>query len=357
MSGESSPVLPSLPRAMTIAGFFAISIFSSVEILFSIFHRFKRRKGLYFWSMLVACLGIPVHATAVLLRMFGLAPNVPMCCLIVVGWWAMVTGQSVVLYSRLHLFSNRRQTRWVLLMIVTNVVVLHVPVSALYLTINIRADDAPSAAPLNTAFSIYEKIQLTGFCVQESLLSAMYIWAAFHTLSHILEFRGPRERKIIRHLILVNALVVALDASLLVTEFTNNFDIQTTYKPVVYSIKLKLEFYVLNQLLFITQYPGCTCEGDESFSLTLTTPQQRTRVGAMGAPQRLASGSLQSAGAAQRIEGLSSTTTSAEAASKQDHAVYRAPWDCDVEGLARPLGVLRDEEALPPPPPQLPHAM
>ncbi|KAK7177788.1 integral membrane protein [Paraphaeosphaeria sporulosa] len=209
--------------------------------------------------MLIACIGIPVHATAVLLRMFGLAPNEALSFIVVLGWWAMVTGQAVVLYSRLHLVSDWKKIRWVLVMIVTNFIVLHLPVSALYLAINIRAFDS-----LIRVFSIYEKIQLTGFSIQESIISGIYIWEASRTLKPILEFRGPRERKVIRHLILVNILVVAMDASLLVTEFTNNFEIQTTYKTVVYSIKLELEFYVLNQLLFIIQYPNCTCSNSVS---------------------------------------------------------------------------------------------
>ena len=116
-----------------------------------------------------------------------------------------------------------------------------------------------------TVFSVYEKIQLTGFSIQESIIAGIYIWEASRTLKPILEFRGPKEKKIIQHLILVNVLVVAMDASLLVTEFTNNFEIQTTYKTVVYSIKLKLEFFVLNQLLLITQYPTCTCTDSFSF--------------------------------------------------------------------------------------------
>lgn len=51
------------------------------------------------------------------------------------------------------------------------------------------------------------------------------------------------------NVVAVNVIAVLLDASLLTTEYTNHFDVQTTYKPVVYSIKLLLEFTVLNNLL------------------------------------------------------------------------------------------------------------
>lgn len=260
MAGESGPTPLSQAKAMTIAAFFGISVYNSIEILFSILHRFRTHKGLYFWSMLIACIGIPVHATAVLLRNFGLAPNVPMCVFVVLGWWAMVTGQAVVLYSRLHLVRDEKKIRWVLIMIITNFCVLHLPVSGLYLAINLK----PENAYLTRIFSIYEKIQLTGFSVQEWVIAGLYIWGAHRALNPILKFKGPRERKVIRYLVLVNLIVIAMDGSLLITEFTNNFEIQTTYKTVVYSVKLKLEFYVLNQLLFIIHNPTCTCSNSHA---------------------------------------------------------------------------------------------
>lgn len=91
---------------MVIAGFFAISCSNVVEILVLIFNTFKRRTGLYFWSMIVASVGILVHAVAVLLRYFRLAPDFPMCVITVIGWYAMVTGQAVVMYSRLYLVAG-----------------------------------------------------------------------------------------------------------------------------------------------------------------------------------------------------------------------------------------------------------
>ncbi|KAF2180877.1 hypothetical protein K469DRAFT_692431 [Zopfia rhizophila CBS 207.26] len=107
--------------------------------------------------------------------------------------------------------------------------------------------------PFVKPFIIYEKVQLTGFCIQESIISGLYILEAFRALRPILAIRGPTERKVVRRLILVNIFVVAMDITLLVTEYTNNFDIQTTYKPVVYSVKLKMEFIILNHLLKVME--------------------------------------------------------------------------------------------------------
>lgn len=252
MAGETGPISVSLPIAMVIAGFFAISCFNVIEIIVFIFNTFKRRNGLYFWSMLVASVGIPVHAVAVLLRYFQLAPNFPMCVVTVLGWYAMVTGQAVVLYSRLHLVvGDNRKIRWVLIMIITNVCILHFPVTVLFLGSNLGGEN------LLKPFIIYEKIQLTGFCIQEFIISGLYIWETIHALKPVLMMKGPNERKVIRYLILINILIVLLDISLLITEYTNNFDIQTTYKTAVYSIKLKMEFNILNQLLDVLQGSNC----------------------------------------------------------------------------------------------------
>ena len=259
MAGETGPLATvSLSTAMIIAAFFAISLYNVVEINLSIFNMFKRRRGLYFWSMLIASWGIAVHSIAVFLRYFALAPDFAMCVQTIIGWYAMVTGQSVVLYSRLHLVvSDTRRIRWVLAMIITNFFILQVGVTVVFLASNLD----PSRY-LN-AFNIYERIQLVGFTLQEFIIASMYIWETIHALKPVLAIKGPEESKVITYVIIVNVLAVLLDISLCSTEFTGHFDIQTTYKPVVYSIKLKMEFHVLNWLLAIIQRGHCTCSNSQ----------------------------------------------------------------------------------------------
>lgn len=258
MAGETGPISASLPIDMTIAGFFAVACFNSIEILISLLHRFKRYEGLYFWSMLTATLGIILHSIVVLLRYYALGPNFLLSVLTCVGWYGMVTGQSVVLYSRLHLIvSDKSKIRWVKYMILTNFCILHVPVTVLFLGSNTR--DSRRFLP---AFHVYEGIQLAGFFIQESVISGLYIWETARGLKPIFAVRKAMERNVMRHLIIVNVLVVILDVTLLVTQYSSNFQIQTTYKPVVYSIKLKMEFTVLNKLLLITQHNKCNCVHD-----------------------------------------------------------------------------------------------
>jgi hypothetical protein len=55
------------------------------------------------------------------------------------------------------------------------------------------------------------------------------------------------------HLIYVNAIIGFLDLSILGLEYSGLYDMQTAYKGLVYSVKLKLEFRILDCLVELTQ--------------------------------------------------------------------------------------------------------
>jgi hypothetical protein len=243
--GYSGGVALPLPIAMTIAGFFAIAIYNVVEINFWIFSTFRRRVGLYFWSLLIASWGIVFHATGFLLKFFQLCTNNYVNVgIIAVGWFAMVTGQSIVLYSRLHLIvEDARKIRWVLGLIVVDCFFFHIPPTVL----NFGANSS-NPKPFLTPFAVYEKIQITGFSLQEFIISALYIWEARKMLRSLANIKREEARSVMIHLIFVNVLMVLMDLTLLGTEYANQYSIETTYKSLLYSIKLKLEFAILNRL-------------------------------------------------------------------------------------------------------------
>ncbi|KAJ5678155.1 uncharacterized protein N7477_003788 [Penicillium maclennaniae] len=259
MVGETGPIHVSRAIAMVMAGLFALSCYNVLEITISIFATFRRRSGLYFWSMVITTFGILLHAISSFLRYFDLAPNFAMAVLVILGWYAMVTGQSVVLYSRLHLVTTHaRYSRWVLYMIIFNVFALHIPTTILWLGSN------HGVAKFVVPFNIYERVQLTGFSVQETIISGLYIWETMTGLRSLWAMKGPTGQRVIVNIVLINIIAVLLDGSLLATEYTGNFDIQTTYKPFVYSIKLKMEFTVLNSLLAVVRTNPSTIEDIQS---------------------------------------------------------------------------------------------
>lgn len=100
-----------------------------------------------------------------------------------------------------------------------------------------------------------EKIQLTGFSIQEAIISGLYLYETYKLL-HITH-RNKAQRWIQYQLITVNVLIILMDLTLLVLEYANEYAIQTCLKGAVYSVKLKLEFAVLGQLVdFIRNKSG-----------------------------------------------------------------------------------------------------
>lgn len=236
---------------ITVICFCVIALYNVLELLVIIFTTFKKRGGLYFWSFLVSTLGISLNSSGYLVRSLQESgqKNIIYSTLIVVGWCSMVTGQSVVLYSRLHLvLRNLVKLRMVLLMIITNAIVCHIPVTVLVYGANSNNPDLYLGP-----YSIYEKIQITVFFLQELIISGLYIYQTIRILKPEGNIRGKAGRQIMAHLIYVNTVIVVLDITILALEYAGLYDIQTAYKSMVYSIKLKLEFGILNELVELTQ--------------------------------------------------------------------------------------------------------
>ncbi|KAH7007800.1 hypothetical protein B0J12DRAFT_715002 [Macrophomina phaseolina] len=293
MAGETGSISLPLPISMTIAGLFAMACLNCAEIGVLVFYTFKRYAGLYFWSMLVATMGTIFYAIVNLLRLFALAPNFPMAVLLALSWWAMVTGQSVVLYSRLHLVvSNRKIIRRVLIMIITNFFIIHIPLTILWLGCNLDPDY------FLLAFNVYERLQLVAFFIQESIISGLYIWKAGRDLKPILAVKDRAGEKVTRQLIIINSLVILLDISLIITEYTGNLYIQTSYQPLVYSIKLKMEFIILNKLIDLIQRPQCNGRGPpaENYTSSRAVPGNETNLASPEANNGGSHGSTRSSG-------------------------------------------------------------
>ncbi|KAL6160255.1 hypothetical protein ACJQWK_09558 [Exserohilum turcicum] len=123
-----------LPRAMT--AFTAISWYNSIEILVIVFCIFKKYSGLYFWSLIINALSIVPYATGAWMKQNSVAHNAYLYnTLLTLGWVLMVPGQSMVLYSRLHLVSpNLKLLRAIFWTIIVSAICLCVPT----VTLNLR---------------------------------------------------------------------------------------------------------------------------------------------------------------------------------------------------------------------------
>ncbi len=241
VTGE--PILPSPSVYMTIAAFTAVAWYNVIELNIQVFLTFKRHRGLYFWSLLISSYGCALHALGFVLKFFTITTNSFLSVTIItIGWYAMVTGQSVVLYSRLHLVVRERRTlRLVLTMIIVDAIFFHIPTTVL--TYGANSND-----PLRftSAFNVMEKLQMTAFCIQEFIISGLYVFSTIKLLRPV--YHG-KTRKVMTQLIWINLIIIAMDLILLAMMYDDRYEIEATLKPMVYSIKLKLEFAVLNQLM------------------------------------------------------------------------------------------------------------
>ena len=230
---------------MAVAAFTAVCWYNVLELNIQVFLTFKRRRGLYFWSLLISSYGCVLHALGFLVKFFVKNAVYPSVTIITIGWYAMVTGQSIVLYSRLHLVvREQRILTGILSMIIVDAIVFHLPTTVLTYWSNTH--DPVEDDPVIRAFKIYEKLQMTGFCIQEFIISGVYVWATISLLKPV--YRG-RTRKVMTQLIWINLIIIGMDICLLVMEYSDIYVIEATLKGMVYSIKLKLEFAVLNQLM------------------------------------------------------------------------------------------------------------
>ncbi|OAQ62466.1 hypothetical protein VFPPC_06909 [Pochonia chlamydosporia 170] len=243
------------PTAIAFACFMALTAYNFLELSIIIFATFKKRNGLYFWSFIIANWGTLLHGIGFTLKYFQIVTNGFFYGTIsLIGWYAMVTGQSVVLYSRLHLvLKNQTWLRAILVMIIVNAIICHVPITVMYYGAN---SNIPGL--FLSAFSIYEKIQVTIFFLQELIISGLYIQATANFLRNAVIARGNTNHNTIKHLLYVNVVVILLDATILGLEYANMFDFQTSYKGFAYGLKLKIEFSVLNRLIEIATFRAGT---------------------------------------------------------------------------------------------------
>lgn len=234
---------------------FAISSWNAIEILISIFEKFKKFRGVYFWSMQIAAWGILLNAIPGQIRYANLASSLSVSVPFVIGWMCMVTGQAVMLWSRLHLVvTDVRHVRWVLWLIIANAFVLHIPTTVLFFLKNRNI-------PLGRTPYIYDRLQAMGFSGQDTLLCAIYVREALRALKPVFEFKGPQGRRIIYRILFVNLIGILLNIVVIVAEFQFHYFVNVV-RTVVYSIKLKLEFLALTQLRDLTRTYSCTlCQG------------------------------------------------------------------------------------------------
>jgi hypothetical protein len=229
-----------------------LGLYNALELLLLIFTTFKHYKGLYFWSLLIASFGVITYTIGWLIVYFSLTHNYAGFTIDSFGWVTMVTGQSVVLYSRLHLvLRNENILRAVKWMIIVDALVLHTITTVVLFGSNLGDE----RTTFTDAYKYIEKTQMTIFCVQEFIISGLYVWKTVELLQVV---QKPGTIRVMWQLFIINIIIIVMDVALLVLEFHNLRVLEQAFKVVIYSVKLKLEFAILGKLVELVQQNGRT---------------------------------------------------------------------------------------------------
>ncbi|EKJ73127.1 hypothetical protein NXS19_006024 [Fusarium pseudograminearum] len=221
-----------------------LALYNAIELLTLIYLTFKRKAGLYFWSILIASFGLIPYCLGWLIVYFDLTHDYVGMIIETVGWVLVISGQSVVLYSRLHLIlSDRMILRSVLAMIIVNGLVWHTTMTILLFGSEYSPKDNRNG--FNNVFNITEKISMSCFYMQELTISGIYIWKSLG----ILKTAFGSTKTMLYKLFAINIAIVIMDIAMVVIELMDFYVWEQGIKLVTYSIKLKLEFAVLSELI------------------------------------------------------------------------------------------------------------
>ena len=226
--------------------FSALALFWSLELNIKVIRFFKRRSGLYFWSLIATATGVGIHVFGNLLRWFSNAPWEVGVFFALLGVQTYTIGQCFILYSRLHLVMRNRNILRVLFVLI---IVASVCWGLLLWSIRWPVHIPSLTKRFTPIFARVEHGQAITFVILEFGLSALYIWA---TVDRIRPNVALKHRRVAWELILVNVALVALDVVWIVLMFLGYATVKVPMQALCYGLKVKIEFAILNQLKALT---------------------------------------------------------------------------------------------------------
>ncbi|KAJ4286808.1 hypothetical protein N0V90_013060 [Kalmusia sp. IMI 367209] len=236
--------------SLTVVICSALALYNALELELLILTTFHAYRGLYFWSLALASFGVIPYVLGFMIEYFKLSSSSMALgtAIDTVGWSLMVTGQSVVLYSRLWMVfggGHKRLLKMIKWMIIFNGLTFHGLVTILVC----GSRFGNNTSTFGAAYNVVERIQMSVFFLQEVILSGIYIWKALDILQ-------ISERKRCHHtmwqLFSINVIIIVLDIAVLAVEFADLHVIQQTVKGLIYCVKLKLELAILNKLVDVS---------------------------------------------------------------------------------------------------------
>ncbi|OQV08486.1 hypothetical protein CLAIMM_12750 [Cladophialophora immunda] len=223
-----------------------LAFYNSLEMVLLILTTFKRKTGLYFWSLSICNYGVISYTLGITLSYFNICDFWLSGLLLDTGWLCMITCQSLVLYSRLGLILDNvsilRAVKW---MIIVNSVLIEGTTVALDWGHAYSPDPA-----FAQAYFYMEHIQMTIITLQELIISGLYVWK---TISLLKVISKENTRSTIWQLLTINVMIICMDTALVMLQYKRLQLYQESIKGFVYSVKLKLELNILSKLVDLVQ--------------------------------------------------------------------------------------------------------
>jgi hypothetical protein len=247
-------------ESLTVTLSLTLALYNAVELILLILTTFKRRHGLYFWSLCVSNYGVVTYSIGLILEYFQLSPLWVGKILDTSGWMFLITGQSLVLYSRLNLIlDNAKILKGVKYMIIANAFTWYILITVLDWGSTYTANPAYAEG-----FFYLEHVQMTMFCLQEFIISGLYVWRTVAFLKIISADDGTlnkskshsRSRSVIVQLLIINIIIIAMDIVLLFLQYKHWRIYQQSTKAFIYAVKLKLELNILSKLVDLVSGSG-----------------------------------------------------------------------------------------------------
>jgi len=167
-----------------------------------------------------------------------------------VGWLLMVSGFTLVLYSRLYLVIINPRLRAILLPTILTIVVLtNFVVFLLIFVVNgLRVAHGNHS---NKAYTAAWRLQLLS-PIEEAILAGLYVFFFVRLLKDS-SLEDSHFRKTTFYLLCIaQAIIIICDALIIVLNYKRLILLRTMLYPVLYAFKLEFEIVVLNRLIHIT---------------------------------------------------------------------------------------------------------
>lgn len=190
----------------------------------------------------------------------------------------MVTGFSLVLYSRLNLLSVVMRHRYILRIaltaIIADAILFHIPVIVVFM---VGIHSPRSFVQYVQYMNILERIQIVMFSVQELALNGLYIYGTFKMAQ---DSFNKRVWKTIAVLIAIQIAAICCSALLIILDFLGYYILKSFIHSFVYTFKLQLEFVILNELKHLFNPANSVSEASEqnlklNISLAPVSTKQR----------------------------------------------------------------------------------